>query len=382
MILNKIKTTVYRHIAFFIQYGIYRTRLGRNKYIKEETLGSKLCYKEELTIQEKDVIRDIWRPITTLKKIDWDFYSVYKGIAHPADIAFYIPDSIWYCFIDLFLTNPRRSYALDDKNLYDRYYHDIKMPRTICHIMGGVLLSPDYKPISLEQAIDLCKNEKHIIIKKSIDSEGGKGISFWDIKTDSDDSLKQLLVTEQNVIIQEIISQHETLAKLHTNSLNTIRIMTLFIHGEVKILSSVVRMGVGDSKVDNASSGGIVCGIKENGQLRDFACNTKGDIFRVRHPQGCRFEDVTIPNFKSCCDIVKKLAILMNAFSKLISWDLAIDKHGNPVLIENNLTFGQLDFHQICNGPILGNDLNFIQEVFNYVNNIKINRSNTLKIQR
>ena len=40
--------------------------------------------------------------------------------------------------------------------------------------------------------------------------------------------------------------------------------------------------------------------------------------------------------------------------SRLISWDLAIDENAQPLLIEGNLTFGELDFHQMCNGPIFG----------------------------
>ena len=44
----------------------------------------------------------------------------------------------------------------------------------------------------------------------------------------------------------------------------------------------------------------------------------------------------------------------MNTVSSLISWDFAVDKDGDPILIEANFTFGEIDFHQLCNGPILG----------------------------
>ena len=38
----------------------------------------------------------------------------------------------------------------------------------------------------------------------------------------------------------------------------------------------------------------------------------------------------------------------------MISWDLAIDETGHPVLLEANFCGGEMDFHQLCNGPILG----------------------------
>ncbi|WP_161485689.1 hypothetical protein [Gracilibacillus timonensis] len=38
----------------------------------------------------------------------------------------------------------------------------------------------------------------------------------------------------------------------------------------------------------------------------------------------------------------------------MVSWDYAIDKNGDPVLIEANIPTGQIDFHQINIGPIFG----------------------------
>lgn len=50
---------------------------------------------------------------------------------------------------------------------------------------------------------------------------------------------------------------------------------------------------------------------------------------------------------------------------KLASWDFSVDELGNPILIEVNMAFGELDFHQMTNGPIF-KDLtqDVIKEVF------------------
>lgn len=40
----------------------------------------------------------------------------------------------------------------------------------------------------------------------------------------------------------------------------------------------------------------------------------------------------------------------------MISWDIATDENGQPIMIEANLTNGELDFHQLCNGPLFGDD--------------------------
>ena len=59
--------------------------------------------------------------------------------------------------------------------------------------------------------------------------------------------------------------------------------------------------------------------------------------------------------------------------TKLISWDFAIGVDGEPILIEANLSFGQIDFHQLCNGPIFKE---MTDEILCYVarNNILLNR--------
>lgn len=141
--------------------------------------------------------------------------------------------------------------------------------------------------------------------------------------------------------------------------------MTLLFNNKVQILSSVFRMGVNSSRVDNASSGGIVCGIEENGQLKNIAYDTKGNRYDC-HPQGMNFADVVIPNFHECVDLVKQLAPRFVSVSRLISWDIAIAEDSHPILIEANLSFGEIDFHQMNNGPIFGE---MTDEILDYVIN-------------
>ena len=61
-----------------------------------------------------------------------------------------------------------------------------------------------------------------------------------------------------------------------------------------------------------------------------------------------------IPNFDLCKGLVKRLAPRFANISQLCSWDIAIGQDGHPILIETNMSYGQVDFHQLCNGPIFG----------------------------
>ena len=137
----------------------------------------------------------------------------------------------------------------------------------------------------------------------------------------------------EDLIFQDLIHQSEFMSSFNPDSVNTIRTMSMLRKdGTVKIYSSILRMGIKGAKVDNASSGGIVCGIRPNGQLKEVAYDTCANLF-LKHPQGTAFESVTIPNFNECIEIVNLLAKRFCSISRLISWDLAIGEDGRPILI-------------------------------------------------
>ena len=123
-------------------------------------------------------------------------------------------------------------------------------------------------------------------------------------------------------------------------------------------------MGIDGSRVDNCSSGGIVCGITPDGILKDVAYDAMANAYH-RHPQGYSFGGVKLVGFDKCINLAKKLASRFYGVSRLISWDFAINEDGEPILIEMNISFGEIDFHQLCNGPIFGEDTErILKEVF------------------
>lgn len=155
------------------------------------------------------------------------------------------------------------------------------------------------------------------------------------------------------------------MSKLNESSVNTIRLLSfLDKNGKVKIYSSVVRMGVNNSKVDNASSGGITCGIEEDGRLKPIAYSANGQKFDEHPNTHMKFNSIVIPNYSKLEELVQRLHIKLPHF-RLLSWDFAVDVENDPILIEVNLRYGELDFHQLNNGPVFGNDTKkILDEVF------------------
>lgn len=352
-----------KRLKSYIKKRVYCYKVIRRR---ERWSASDLALKSPnitgaLSREELEEIRDLWGGyLNRNNRLKW--FLLYKKLWPGSDLKYFIPDDFYYMYFDEFFARRKECRIIDDKNIYGLLFYDVAQPRTVARIINGIVLSKDYQPISKEEFISLCKSEGRIIIKQSVDSEGGKGILFYDSSQDSDETLNGFLKL-RNIVVQEVVSQHPEMARLHPESVNTIRVMTFFFDNEVHVLSSVVRMGRGTSPVDNASSGGIVCGINPDGRLKNRAFDIKANMYACL-PSGMSFDSVRVPGFDECLAICKDSALRLVKYSRLMSWDFAIDTQGHPLLIEVNLSYGQVDFHQMCNGPIFGS---LSEKVIDYV---------------
>lgn len=318
---------------------LYNWRLKHNYSLKTDSLSP--SFKKE--------VLSYWSKYTKKVKPHWHKY--YSSRNNNFD-ARYMPDDLYYTIIDQHFNNRKHSFGMMDKNYFSLLFYDVRQPSIVVRKINGFFYDKNYNIISVKKVMDLCDENKSLIIKPSVGTGGAKGIKFWS-ETDGLEALEKYLLSDfQNFVVQKIIVQHCEIKRIHPSSVNTIRIVTLLFKGKVHILSSILRMGVNGSRVDNASVGGITCGIKESGQLKDVAYSKYG-IKYERHPQGFNFTECIIPSFDKIKEIVKKQQEKMAHF-RLISWDIAIGEDGEPILIEANLRLGDLGIHQLNNGPLFG----------------------------
>lgn len=331
------------------------------------TTASCATNEKEVTAEQEKLIKAFWQPYLSDWQSKYAFDIKRFGLYNQTNtegfpLQYYIPDSWYYAIIDRCLTKPLRADYLDDKNLYDLYFHDVSKPATVVRHIDGVFLDKDYRHIDKGEVVRLCQQAGHVICKPATDSSGGAGIEFW--SEDKGEAKLLEILSRPNMIAQCLQKQHETLNRIYPHSLNTVRVLTLMKEDQCYVLSSVLRTGANGSKVDNVSSGGFACGIDpESGQLKAHAYNNKGESIEV-HPQGAVFAQYAIPNFHQFKVLAEDLAYRLCGISKLISWDFAVSEAGTPVLIEANLSWCELDFHQMCNGPVFGADTVEILEWF------------------
>ena len=330
---------------------------------KELVIKKRNCLFNGLDSKQKHEIKSFWKKFGVNKfDIDWvDFYISNSGIYDKR----YIPDDIYFSRIDSYYNDFIACKYIDDKNLYDLIFKDVNMPYTVARKVNGTYMDENYSILNEDEVLKECLNSNsNLIVKPSVGSIGGRGIRFWD-QNENLESLKKALNVSSNLIIQKIVKQHKDLAILHPESLNTIRIVTLFHNNSVQFVSAVVRIGINGSRVDNVSSGGLACGIDSDGCLKEYAFWGNGSKTKV-HPQGTVFKGRKIPSFDKCISMATSLAMRIVRFSRLVSWDFSVDEEGAPVFIEANMKVGGLDIHQMANGPLFGDKTeDILKEVFN-----------------
>ena len=319
---------------------------------------------KSLSKEQKAQCKNFYKPYFKLNTCFHTFYTEKTGLYDSR----YIPDDIYYGKIDRFFNNYKMAAVLDNKCFYPRMFGNIcKQAENVAYRLNGYWYNRDMAPVSELTIMTELNSFDELVVKLATDSFGGHGVEF--IKgTDKtiNEQLHKLVTQHSNdIVIQLPIQQHSKMAELHQESINTIRVLSfLSKEGEVKIYSVIVRMGVGTARVDNASSGGITCGVEQDGTLKKCAYSPNGTCFEKHPTTGVCFDQICIPGYQSVLDSVKKMHSLIPHF-RIASWDMAVDQEGEAVLIEVNLRAGELDFHQLNNGPLFGDDTkNILDEVF------------------
>lgn len=292
------------------------------------------------------------------------YYSV-NGIFSPE----YIPTYLYYSKICPKMNNPRNMTMYSDKNMIDKLIPTAKIPETYVKNINGYFYINN-KPATLEDAIAVCSDLADAIIKHSTETSQGKSVTRFSsenglasIKNDLTKQTIQDLLSSygKNYIVQCAIAQGEAMALLNPTSLNTIRIMTYKRKTDVVVLYSVVRMGRKGAVVDNASAGGLYCGIMPDGRLKKEAY-TLAPFSRCEvSDNGVRFADFIIPKYAEMVAVVKDWHNEL-PYAGFIGWDLAVDKDNDIVLVEINAASPGL--FQAASGPAFGV---YTVEIFNAV---------------
>lgn len=281
------------------------------------------------------------------KKMWYDLYCFKEAEYDPR----YIPEDLYWRKIYPVFNRPGFRHAYTDKCFYNRLFPFLKQPRTILRNSNHCFFDSSGKIISFARAKSLLEPEERFVIKPAIYSGEGVDIFFYEKNENNDVDFQGLMKSYgSDYIVQEAVAQHKILASIHPESLNTIRVISFLYRGEVHISSSILRMGVGRSRLDNVSAGGLACPVLADGRLAKKAINRQSQ-WVTSHPSGTVFSEIKIPSFERVLAAVRRAHKDIPHF-RIIGWDFSIDEDGDPVFIEYN---GAPALNQVICGPLFGN---------------------------
>ena len=353
--------------------NFYFTHLDRERVISrihdgERDLKAALPKAQPITKEQKETVRQFWKPylkgLVARRSFDMRWFDVYNRTNVFGDrLECYIPDGYYYAVVDRFFNEPLRCKYMDDKNLYDLYFHDVNQAKTVCRKENGCYLDGNYAVISKAKAVAACIEAGEIILKPSVSAWVGYGIKKWVDGKDSQSVLETILDARGPFVVQQLIRQHESLAQFNDSCVNTMRLVTLSMGGGTppETVSAVLIMGGKGAFTNHLHGGGMICGINADGSLRPWAFDGNLQQY-AEHPNGAVFAECRIPNFHKCVNLVTTLAPRLYGSSRLTAWDVTLDQHGEPLLIEANFEYGGIV--QKAAGPVFGERT---KEVLDYI---------------
>lgn len=200
-------------------------------------------------------------------------------------------------------------------NTYKQYYHR--------EVISIELPSEAPKLLMFAQ-----KHGKFVL--KPLDESEGHGIRMWN--TDMYDSKAQLQQIAQSalgkVIIEELIQQNEDMASFHPASVNTIRYVVDYNGNGINRLWAIIRMGVGNSYIDNTSAGGICAAIDlKTGIIISQGVRRNGERFILHPDSGKQIIGTKIPKWEELNEIIEQLYPIDSPIH-LVGWDFALSTSG------------------------------------------------------
>jgi hypothetical protein len=342
----KIKNIIKREIDRYKKWEL------ENSYKKRITKNfNNLKVIRKLTKEQKNEIQNFYKNLIG-KKVSLyshEYFYSRTGVYSKE----YIPTNLYH--VDLLpkanMLPYRDAYA--DKNMTDIILPNVKHPHTLLKNMNGYYYF-EGKPVSEEDAINLCSNLEDVLIKPTL-SYSGQGIQALTVHNGQTNingmTLNELFkLYNKNFQIQKRLKQHDRMNKLNPTSVNTIRILTYRSDMEILIVYAVVRIGRLGEVIDNQCAGGISAIIDEEGKLGKYGFSGYASDNIEITDVGTVLNGYKLPSYDKAIETVKRLHFQLPFFD-LIGWDIAIDDSGDPVVLEWNVKTG---LSQSAFGPGFG----------------------------
>ncbi|MCU4157954.1 hypothetical protein J1N10_18415 [Carboxylicivirga sp. A043] len=285
-----------------------------------------------------------------------------------------VPSDVYFGIIEPLLNNRKYALAYEDKCRIDWINGEEHVPKIYLRNIHGVYYMSNGSVIDRNK-IDLNKlleGIDSIIVKKSIEEHGGKGVEILDrnngvlINRHQEELSLDYLESKyiKDFLVQERLVQHDYYKAFNPTSLNTFRIVT---YRSVKddliyILYSYLRIGAPNMQIDNISSGGVFVCLNQDGTFSEQGMTKKSEFKKQVGNQATFAELGKAYKIDEVWAFAKQVASY-HYNCRLLGLDIAVDEKGQVRLIETNTSDIGMEGQQYMLGPLFHK---FTDEVIEY----------------
>ena len=164
----------------------------------------------------------------------------------------------------------------------------------------------------------------------------GNGVEKLKVRDFTDPAAMLAYIREKKrFVLEHALPQHPGMARLHPQSVNTMRIVTDLVGDTIHIAYIVVKIGRGGGCCDNTGQGGMLCRVDP--KTETICSVATDDYFNVfeKHPDtGVEFKGYPIPMLPEAIALARQAAREIPQM-RHVGWDVAITPDG-PAIIEGN----------------------------------------------
>lgn len=178
--------------------------------------------------------------------------------------------------------------------------------------------------------------ERHpVFFAKKNFTFSAKGVERFDYADfESLNDVYEMLIDEKFDLIEQPIVQHPEMARLHPNSVNTVRVVTAVKDGVMEIVYAALKTGNGGA-VDNMNAGGLSAAVDvKTGEVYTDAIIKNGGSYKAHPSTGVVYKGFKIPMWDDVYTLLSKVCKVTPGL-RFVGWDVAITPDG-PILIEGN----------------------------------------------
>lgn len=237
---------------------------------------------------------------------------------------------------DTYLTRVRNKKIMDlmnDPAFSDEFDDKLRFNKTFAAYLGRKTLNGE--TATEEELAEFLRGQEAIFAKIN-HGDCGRGVEKLYVK-DFDSPAAMLAYIREHglVVLEHVLLQHEDMARLHPSSVNTMRILTDLVDGQVHIAYITVKMGRGNGVCDNSGQGGILCRVDpQSGKIISPATDDYFNVYEKHPDTGIVLQGYQLPMVDRAVAMAKEAALVFPQVGH-VGWDMAITPTG-PAIIEGN----------------------------------------------